>query len=173
MAQYGYNPITNRLDLVNTSSPSGDVIGPGLSTDNAVVRWDGITGISIQNSVAILSDAGVLSGLTGLSVTGTSTLNGAQIVKQTAPGAYPYDVLVTDYIVLVDSSVARTIRLPNAPTTGQVFVIKDNVGSQAANNTTLTTVGGAVTIDGAVSVTIATNWTSLSVVFNGTSYRVI
>ncbi len=61
MAQYAYNPITNRLDLTNTTSPGGDVIGPGLSTDNALVRWDGITGKVIKNSNAILTDAGLLT----------------------------------------------------------------------------------------------------------------
>jgi hypothetical protein len=30
--------------------------GSGLSTDNAIVRWDGTTGTSIQNSTVLLSD---------------------------------------------------------------------------------------------------------------------
>lgn len=174
MTMFAINPFTGQFDEVGTSGGgTGDVVGPGSSTDNAVVRFDGTTGKLIQNSVAILSDAGILTGLTGLTVTGPTTLNGAQIVKLTSPGAYPYTVLVTDYIVLVDTSSARTIRLPDAPTAPQVFVIKDNVGLQGANNTTLTTVGGVVTIDGAASVSITTNWTSVAVVFNGTSYRVI
>lgn len=49
-------------------SGTGDVVGPASSTDNAVVRFDGITGKLIQNSLAILSDAGALSGLTQLDV---------------------------------------------------------------------------------------------------------
>lgn len=39
---------------------SGNVIGPASSTDNALARYDGITGELIKNSVAILSDAGAL-----------------------------------------------------------------------------------------------------------------
>lgn len=73
MAQYAYNPITNRMDLTNTSSPGGDVIGPGLSTDNALVRWDGITGTMIQNSNAILSDAGLLTLAVALPATSGGT----------------------------------------------------------------------------------------------------
>lgn len=45
-------------------SGSGTVSGPtgaGSSTDNAVVRWDGTTGTLIQNSNAILTDAGQLT----------------------------------------------------------------------------------------------------------------
>lgn len=40
---------------------AGNVIGPGSSTDNAVVRWDGASGTSIQNSTAILTDLGILT----------------------------------------------------------------------------------------------------------------
>jgi len=36
----------------------GDVDGPAVSTDNAVTRFDGITGKIIQNSLAILDDLG-------------------------------------------------------------------------------------------------------------------
>jgi len=173
MAQFGFNPITNRLDLVNTGGPAGDVVGPGSSTDNALVRWDGATGTAIKDSVAILTNAGVLSGLTGLTVTGPTTLNGAQFVKQTTPGAYPYGVLTTDYIVLVDTSIARTIELPDAPTTGQVFIIKDTMGTANTFNISLTTVGGVVTIDGATTQTMSSNWAALAVVFTGISYRII
>lgn len=39
----------------------GDVDGPGSSTDNALVRFDGTTGKLIQNSATILSDADEVS----------------------------------------------------------------------------------------------------------------
>jgi hypothetical protein len=45
-----------------TPAGGGDVSGPGLgnSTDNAVVRWDGTTGTSIQDSLWSVSDTGDL-----------------------------------------------------------------------------------------------------------------
>ena len=49
-------------------SGSGNVVGPGLSTDNAVVRWDGTTGLLIQNSGVIINDANAVSGVTQLDV---------------------------------------------------------------------------------------------------------
>lgn len=59
-------PATSTCDLAalgaNTSTPS--VFGPPTSTDNAIVRFDGLTGGLVQNSVGILSDAGALSGVT-------------------------------------------------------------------------------------------------------------
>ncbi len=48
----------------------GDVVGPASSTNNAIARFDTTTGKIIQNSVAILSDLGSLSSLTGLESTG-------------------------------------------------------------------------------------------------------
>ena len=42
------------------------VSGPVSSTDNALARFDLATGTIIQNSVAILTDAGALSGITSL-----------------------------------------------------------------------------------------------------------
>ena len=39
---------------------NGDVVGPGSSTDNALVRFDGTTGKLVQNSVATLTDTGTL-----------------------------------------------------------------------------------------------------------------
>ncbi len=47
---------------------SGPVLGPGSSTDNALARWNGVTGTLLANSVAILDDLGVLTGLTQLDV---------------------------------------------------------------------------------------------------------
>jgi hypothetical protein len=40
---------------------SGDVVGPGSATDNALARFDGTTGKLIQNSTITLSDGGALS----------------------------------------------------------------------------------------------------------------
>lgn len=59
---FKFNPITNRLDLVETSGGGGgDVSGPGSSTNNAIVRWDGITGTLVKDSNVIVSDAGDIS----------------------------------------------------------------------------------------------------------------
>lgn len=131
-----------------------------------------ITGGTI-NATTIGGVTPAAGSFTTLGATGILTAGSGQVVKTTVPGAYPYTVLSSDYIVLVDTSAIRTINLPNAPTTNTTYVIKDNVGSAGTNNITLTTVGGAVTIDGATSQTLAANWISYTVIFNGTSYRII
>lgn len=58
--------------FASTTPGSGDVDGPalGTATDNAIVRWDGGSGRQIQNSNAILDDAGLLTA-TGLNLVGS------------------------------------------------------------------------------------------------------
>lgn len=52
------NPTETGYLWDNTPGGAGNVVGPGSSTDNAIVRWDGITGTLIQNSGVILGDVG-------------------------------------------------------------------------------------------------------------------
>jgi len=40
---------------------TGDVVGPGSSTDNALARFDGTTGKLLQNSTVIVTDAGEMT----------------------------------------------------------------------------------------------------------------
>lgn len=56
-------------------STGGDVVGPATSTDNAVVRFDGITGELIQNSGVIIDDADAMTGVTEITIGGTNGLN--------------------------------------------------------------------------------------------------
>ncbi len=92
-------------------------------------------------------------------------------VAITTPGAYPYTTLNTDYVILVDSSAARTIIPLSSPTTGQMYRIKDNVGSAATNNITITPSGKNV--DGTTSVIINANYGSIDIVYNGTQWNVL
>jgi len=72
--------ITNAAGAITIAAAggggSGDVVGPGSSTDNALARFDSTTGKIIQNSVGILSDTGAISGLTDISASGSVTLSG-------------------------------------------------------------------------------------------------
>lgn len=82
----GFRNAANSADLVLKANASnllefnGSVVqaSPGSTTDNAVARFDGTTGL-LQNSVFIVSDAGAVTGVTTLvasgAITGT-TFNG-------------------------------------------------------------------------------------------------
>lgn len=85
----------------------------------------------------------------------------------------PYTVLSTDYYMSCDvTSGDLTIELPNTPSNGKVFIVKDSAGNSTTNNITITTVGGNVEIDGETSRIISINFRSLNFIFNGTSYEV-
>ena len=91
--------------LYFTSSGTGDVVGPGSSTDNAIARYDGTTGKLVQNSSAILSDAGSLS-INGLSlgslvfptIDGSSgqvlTTNGSGNLSFQSPSSFTINILL-------------------------------------------------------------------------------
>ncbi len=53
-----------------SANGTGDVVGPVSSTDNALARFDSTTGKLLQNSVAILTDLGALSGLQSVTIAG-------------------------------------------------------------------------------------------------------
>lgn len=58
------------------ATPPGNVSGVGPSTDNAIVRWNGTTADSIQNSGLIIDDSNNITFPTGTAIrTGTSATN--------------------------------------------------------------------------------------------------
>jgi hypothetical protein len=106
----------------------------------------------------------------------TLTINSTQaqyMTNYTSVSALSYNAVATDYYIsCVSSGGAITIKLPNAPTTNRLFIIKDFSGNASADHISVTTVGGTVTIDGQTTYTIASNYASIQVLFNGTSYEV-
>lgn len=71
---------------------SGDVVGPGSATDNALVRFNTTTGKLVQNSSATLDDAGTLTTVK-LVATGELDVTGATIrgISAAAVGAQAAD----------------------------------------------------------------------------------
>ena len=143
---------------VATLTPnSGGSVGPTAGTINLL----GGTGISTVGNPGTSTVTINLTGVTNLTYT---SVNHA---------ASPYTVLTSDDYISCDvTGGAITVKLPNAPVVGKVWIIKDKVGLAAANNITVTTVGGAVLIDGATSYILNTAYESANVIFNGTSYEI-
>jgi hypothetical protein len=52
---------TDSITINSTASGSGNVVGPASATDNAIARYDGITGELIQSSTVTISDAGAIA----------------------------------------------------------------------------------------------------------------
>lgn len=130
--------------------------------------------MATQNSINLLAGANITltSSSSGLTIAANS---GSETVAYTGVNhaASPYTVLVSDYYISADVTAGViTINLPNAPATGRTFVVKDKVGLSGTSNITVTTVGGAVNIDGATTFVMNTAYESVELVFNGTSYEI-
>jgi hypothetical protein len=87
--------------------------------------------------------------------------------------APPYTALVSNLFISCDvTGGVITIELPNAPTLGKYWIVKDRLGLSNTNNITVTTVGGTVLLDGATTFVINLAYGSNQFIFNGTSYEV-
>jgi trimeric autotransporter adhesin len=141
-----------------TTSDSSNVaiMNSGVSGESHVIRigTQG-TGAGQQNKCFL---AGVLNTSSG------------RVIEVTTPGSYPYTTLITDHFIKVDTSSARTIIPMASPLTGTTYIIKDTVGSAAANNITITPSGK--NIDGAASYTLGSNYASVIIVYNGSEWSV-
>lgn len=73
------------VDMIGGGGGSGDVVGPGSATDNALCRFDTATGKLIQNSGAILDDSNNLSGLGN--VAGNGYLEVGEIATPSTPSS--------------------------------------------------------------------------------------
>lgn len=152
-----------------TSSGAGTNVQLLTGNSGGAVGPDGAQNINIVGTGNVL--------VTGNPGTNTLTItanSGAQTVNYTGIvfAQSPYTALATDYYISADvTGGAITVRLPNAPATGRIFTVKDKVGLAAVNNITVTTVGGAVNIDGATTFVVNTAYQAVSLIFNGTSYE--
>lgn len=98
---------------------------------------------------------------------------GTLVYRYTLVTTTPYVVLNSDEFLGVDTTtLAITIQLPNAPTVGRVFIIKDIAGNARSRNITVTTVGGAVLLDGLTTFVMNTDLEACSFLFNGTEYLI-
>ena len=190
---------TNSEAIAGTASTNLAIIPSSLTAKLGAQTLDGIAyglgstaalgwtaaGTNGQLVIAATGAAPAFASLTSTAGTititgGANTLNvdtsGISVVNYTGIvfADSPYTVLSTAYAIGANSTGgAITVRLPNAPSTGRMFVIKDLAGTAVANNITVTTVGGAVTIDGSTSFVMNSAYESVTVLFNGSSYLII
>lgn len=188
------SPVLNNINILGgfniTTTGAGDTVTIDVSgtTDHSLQLGNAVGAL---NSLGVATDGQIPIGSTGAdpvlaTITagaGISILNGAGSITISSSGIFtlnytnvnttPYVVLTTDEYLGVDSSGgAIQINLPNAPSTGRVFTIKDRTGSANTNNITVTTVGGVVNIDGATTYVMNTQYAAISVLFDGTTYQI-
>lgn len=108
----------------------------GVSTDNALVRWDGTTAAGIQNSAVTLSD------VSGASVTMTTTAGTALVLSVTDAAAAAGASQAGKNLSITASNAVASTDTAGAATGGDVVVTAGN----AARNTSGNANGGDVAL---------------------------
>jgi hypothetical protein len=62
------------IDVSGDKGDPGDLSGPGSSTDNAIVRFNGTGGSTVQNSAVIIDDSNNITGVAAITATGLASL---------------------------------------------------------------------------------------------------
>lgn len=142
---------TNYDTTWTTISGTGNVIGPGSSTDNAIVRFDGTAGTGIQNSGVIIDDSNNITGIVSL-----ITNNGGLKAKDTGgsnslafvPGS---SLTAARTLTFVTGDASRTLTLSGDATisgtnTGdQTITLTGNVTGSGTGSFATTIANGVVT----------------------------
>lgn len=149
------DPVTHRLLVALTGSGGGDVVGPASATDNAIVRFDGITGKLIQNSNVTISDTGAIT------IAGTITLpivdgSNGQFLQTNGAGVLSWATVSgsgTVTTVSVVNANGFNGSVANATTTPAITLSTTVTGILQGNGTAIS----AASTTGSGSVVLATS----------------
>lgn len=119
---------------------TGDVVGPGSATDNAVTRFDGTTGKLIQNSSVTISDAAIMAGATLNNTNSITVLDSNLIIQDNADNTKQVQIQASS----VGTGTTAVLTVPPATTTlvgttsAQALTNKDVDGGSASNANRIT-----------------------------------
>lgn len=121
------------------SGASGDVTGPASSTDNAIARYDGAGGKTLQDSAVTVSD------LAAGAVTLATTAGNALTIKNTDPAAAAGASVAGDALALTAGNAVASTDTAGAAAGGAVTITAGNAArltSGNANGGNIVLVGG-------------------------------
>ena len=134
----------------------GDVSGPGASTDNAIARWDGAGGDTLQDSSVIVTDADAVSGMTLLTMSGNIDLDGNDLILDADGDSYLH-ASADDVIDLVLAGAGGEFGITiNA---AEDFTFTANLFNVLSGSSIIMADGADIGIDGA-GVTLTFNHTA-------------
>ena len=172
----GGSAAADELVIVRTAGLFGGLVGAPSVGDRVFVSDAGalaLTAGTYTRGVGVVADVGA-TWTADLRTLGdnSSVASALNIVE---PTASPYVVQTSDQVVLVNPSppVAFAVTLPAGAThTTRRLYVKDKTGNASSTNVTITA-GGGETIDGAASVTLASDFGAVTLVFNGTEWSIV
>jgi len=126
---------------------TGDVAGPGSSTDNAIARFDSTTGKIIQNSGVIVDDSNNITGVASLTAA-TATIGGVAFTDKTTGAASSTDNALARF----DSTTGKIIQ-----NSGVIIDDSNNVTGVASLTASTATIGGVAFTDKATGAASSTD----------------
>jgi hypothetical protein len=125
------NPLV--ISATGGGGGGGDVTGPASSSDEAIVRFDGMTGKIIQNSTVTVTDAGIMS-IPTINLSNAINIPNSNGLRITDQGGSFYmnitsgETLTGNRILTIDlDDAARTLTL-----TGNASISGTNTGDQTS-----------------------------------------
>ena len=149
--------------------------GGNAGTNNITVATEGSQTIDGESTYVIDIDYAAVALYCDGSNLFVLTISGAAASAVTTVNSSTYSLLATDARVNVTYTAtgACTITWPTAQVTdGREVVIKDAGGNASVNNITIVT-GGSETIDGAASYTMTEDYSSMTILSNGSNLFII
>tara|TARA_Y100000592_G_scaffold88145_1_gene143585 strand:- start:988 stop:3111 length:2124 start_codon:yes stop_codon:yes gene_type:complete len=153
-----------------TTAASADVTAAefAMLDASAATKNTGITVHDTDDSF-LMNDNGTLKHIRADNLktyfqTGVTADTAASLRLTGAGSIVNSNITISDDVILVDSSAARTLTMPNIATAdiGQVYIIKDAAGNAANQNITINKSTGDHDIDGADSIKIESNHGAVS-----------
>jgi hypothetical protein len=114
-----------------TVAGTGDVVGPAGATDNAICRYNGATGTSIQDSGVTIDDSDRLSGVAGVTLDAPTELTISGGVVTATQGLHRIDTegdAASDDLDTITATYAGLLMV-RAENTARTVVLKDGTGN--------------------------------------------
>ena len=150
-ARFNFGLVTGNTGATGAAGADGTMAGPVSSTDNAITRFNGTDGTTVQDSSILVSDADAVTGVASMDITGALTLGTALAVLEggtgstTASGARTALGLGTFAVEAINAVPALT--LAGAITGADQTVTAINLKDYGEVTNALGAISGATAID--------------------------
>lgn len=141
-------------DALTFAQITGSITGPPVSTDNALVRWDGTSGKYIQNSGTILSDVGDMTNPGDIRITAADKYFRA--FGTASDIMLGYDSVPGSFVLKQSAGVGGTLRFMTNSTT-PTLILGATAGGNVASIDTPTSGSLRLQTTSAITTTILGN----------------